>query len=243
MANTQRDVELRRPRSLPEKPTAFTLVELLVVVSIISVMMSILLPSLTNAQKQGQSVHCMANQRQLTMGWTLYAQDFEQVLCNPDQFTSQLRPYVEDVQAVFLCAALETEKGVASYGLSNTMGGKARDNIKPFSALHQISNSSSMLVLTDINPRAKRCFWPLALNEDQWQWRTWSWPPSQSLQGMTARHRNGCNMSFADGHGVYTRWKDSRTLDLIKGEIADPKDASDENADLDSMVAMVTYTK
>ena len=57
VANTQRDVIL----SISEKPTAFTLVELLVVISIIPVMMAIMLPSLTNAQKQGESIHCLAS--------------------------------------------------------------------------------------------------------------------------------------------------------------------------------------
>ena len=237
MANVQRGVVL----SISGKRTAFTLVELLVVVSIISLMMSILLPSLTNAQKQGKSVHCLANQRQLTMGWITYAQDFEQLLCTPEKFTTQLRPYVANVDGVFLCKGLEMDTGVASYGISNTMGGQLRDGVKPFAALQHVTHSSGMLVFTDIHPDAKRCFWPLARNRDQWQWRAWSWPPSASLQGMTARHRHGTNMSFADGHGAYTRWKDSRTLDLIKGEIAYAKDASDQNADLDRMIAAVTH--
>jgi prepilin-type processing-associated H-X9-DG protein/prepilin-type N-terminal cleavage/methylation domain-containing protein len=223
------------------RPCAFTLVELLVVISIIALLMSVLLPSLTNAQKQGEGIHCLANQRQLTMGWTTYAQDFEQLLCDPERFRSQLRSYVADVDGVFLCKGLEIEKGVASYGISNTMGGKSRDTVKPFASLHRISDSSSMLVLVDINPKAKPCFWPVVRNKDRWLWRAWSWPPSESLQGLTARHRNGCNMSFADGHVAYTRWKDSRTLDLIKGKIADPNEASFDNTDLNNMIKMITY--
>lgn len=221
----------------------FTLVELLVVISIISLMMSILLPTLTHAQKQGESLHCLANQRQLTMGWITYATDHENLLCDPEEFTSQLHPYVEDVKEVFLCKGLETTQGEASYGLSNTMGGKSRDTVKPFKVLQHVSNSSRMLVLVDIDPRAKCCFWPLVRNKDHWQWRAWSWPPSQSLQGMTARHRNGCNMSFADGHCEYNRWKDARTLDLIKGHIADPYEASLNNSDLDKMVDHVMSSK
>ncbi len=223
------------------KACAFTLVELLVVISIISLMMSVLLPSLTNAQKQGESIHCLANQRQLTMGWTTYAQDFEQLLCDPERFRSRLRSYVADVDGVFLCKGLEIQEGVASYGISNTMGGKSRDDVKPFASLHRISDSSRMLVLLDIHPEAKPCFWPVVRNKDHWLWRDWSWPPSESLQGLTARHRNGCNMSFADGHGAYTRWKDSRTLDLIKGEIEGPNEASFDNADLNQMIKRITY--
>jgi hypothetical protein len=43
-------------------------------------------------------------------------------------------------------------------------------------------------------------------------------------------------MTYADGHGELTRWTDSRTLQLIKGAIADPVEASSDNPDLDHMV-------
>ncbi len=51
----------------------FTLVELLVVVSIIALLISILLPSLRNAREQGKQVLCMSNMRQMGIAMLSYA--------------------------------------------------------------------------------------------------------------------------------------------------------------------------
>jgi prepilin-type N-terminal cleavage/methylation domain-containing protein len=61
----------------------FTLVELLVVMSIISLMMSILMPALSGAREQGQRVHCMTNLRSLGMAWYFYAENNEGKTCSP----------------------------------------------------------------------------------------------------------------------------------------------------------------
>ncbi|MHC4791272.1 MAG: prepilin-type N-terminal cleavage/methylation domain-containing protein [Planctomycetota bacterium] len=56
---------------------AFTLIELLVVVSIISLLMSILLPSLNKAREQARRAACMANLWSIGQCLHLYAQDNE----------------------------------------------------------------------------------------------------------------------------------------------------------------------
>jgi prepilin-type N-terminal cleavage/methylation domain-containing protein/prepilin-type processing-associated H-X9-DG protein len=55
----------------------FTLVELLVVISIIACLLSILLPSLNKARRQSQSVICMNNIRQLGFAFMLYGEDYK----------------------------------------------------------------------------------------------------------------------------------------------------------------------
>ncbi len=57
------------------KGTAFTLVELLVVVAIIALLISILLPSLTRAKEQARIVVCLSNQRGLGLAFVQYASD------------------------------------------------------------------------------------------------------------------------------------------------------------------------
>lgn len=54
---------------------AFTLVELLVVIAIIAILAAILLPVLSNAQKQGQAIACINNLKQLTAGCKLYTDE------------------------------------------------------------------------------------------------------------------------------------------------------------------------
>lgn len=51
---------------------AFTLIELLVVISIISLLMSILLPSLSRAREQAKSVHCLARLKEFGNAIALY---------------------------------------------------------------------------------------------------------------------------------------------------------------------------
>jgi prepilin-type N-terminal cleavage/methylation domain-containing protein len=53
----------------------FTLVELIVVISIISLLMAIAIPALNGAKRQANSVVSMSNQRQVTSGINLFASD------------------------------------------------------------------------------------------------------------------------------------------------------------------------
>lgn len=53
----------------------FTLIELLVVISIIALLIALLLPALKSARATARQIVCQANVRQLSMGFSLYADD------------------------------------------------------------------------------------------------------------------------------------------------------------------------
>jgi len=62
----------------------FTLVELLVVISIIALLMAILLPALNRAREQGKRSVCLNYQKQLTAAWMMYADDNGDRIVNGD---------------------------------------------------------------------------------------------------------------------------------------------------------------
>lgn len=57
------------------KRKGFTLIELLVVIAIIAILAAILFPVFTQAKESARRTQCLSNQKQLSLGMVLYAQD------------------------------------------------------------------------------------------------------------------------------------------------------------------------
>jgi prepilin-type N-terminal cleavage/methylation domain-containing protein/prepilin-type processing-associated H-X9-DG protein len=73
-------VETRSIRAHRRAVSGFTLIELLVVIAIIAILAAMLLPTLARAKARTMSVRCMNNSRQMMLGWSMYPQDYQDML-------------------------------------------------------------------------------------------------------------------------------------------------------------------
>src|SRR6185436_15974539 len=78
---------------------AFTLIELLMVVAIIAILASLLFPALSRGKASAQAARCLSNKRQLTLAWSVYASDYNDLICPNPYNISDSMPWTGDAQS------------------------------------------------------------------------------------------------------------------------------------------------
>lgn len=264
--------EYKDKRICSDIPRGFTLIELLVVISIIAMLMSIMLPGLSNAREMGRRVVCLSNIRSLTQAWTMYSIENDDALCSPDTEISEnvdspwvndgpddpantiggteqairdgvLAPYVSYTTKVYKCKSDPTEL-VRSYAISNTMGGYncgCGNMTIPYTSWGQIPEPSHRLVFIDADsflPQGypkwiQGGFWPVSDIDPAIA--TWEIPQYNNI---TSRHSDGTNLSYADTHCEYRRWRDRRTIAIGSWDLSSDNMGGD-NKDLEFLLEIL----
>jgi len=79
--------------------TAFTLIELLMVIAIIAILTSLLMPALNSAREKARGILCLSNVRQLYFFWQGYTSDYDNYII---PFKNTGAPYPSNVHEYFL---------------------------------------------------------------------------------------------------------------------------------------------
>lgn len=206
----------------------FTLIELLVVIAIIAILLAVIMPALKRVKEQGKRIVCLSNLRQMMMIWDMYAEENDGKIVNGNTgagcwvewlvppVTEQVRiqaiengllfPYSSSID-IYKCPTGERDE-LVTYAIMDRMNGYdaipgAREIIKN---KYQITSPGQRAVFVD-EGRLSPSSWTVWYDEERW------WDQ------ITARHGNGTDFSFADGHSDYWKWGDERTLEVCNADI------------------------
>src|SRR5438876_9057236 len=210
------------------KQRAFTLIELLVVIAIIAILASLLLPALARAKQKAKATSCLSNEKQIGLGYLLYASDNSDYLplaahlgdAAPCQWFFEISPYIARQTAsytnlvakanVVACPSAKLEKVFPpSTPASEAYGGYGQNYVY----LGYLEEADRVKI-AHVTKATETCMNGDGLDPApglNWWNYGYLYPPSRPPWGTTKvlpyiRHGKGVNYSWGDGHISMTSW-------------------------------------
>ena len=222
------------------RPSAFTIIEVLVVISIILVLIGILLPALNLSKEKGQIAVCASNMKQLAMGWSAFPNDHDDWIMHgmprnlnetaggfpvgewafvlrgdgDDKIEQgRLYPYVNALEG-FVCPS---EEAGINFSPTKPLSDRSYSIIRPMwgEGWSPSNPNGFMRRLTQLTRPGKQLVW-VEENDYRSNWNVGSWilgGTDHWVDYVSNFHHGFDNMGYADGHVEAYEWQDMRTLE------------------------------
>ena len=208
---------------MSQRRTGFTLIELLVVIAIIAILAAILFPVFAKAREKARTSSCSSNLKQIGLALQQYSTDNDEKLCINEngvagvRWCEELSPYVKSAQ-VWTCPSSTLgpyvpNVGPYHYPLQNVYRDAARGNL-----FERGGSGPANLAALDDPAGTVFCgdgdggFQCAFLGPADKTTEPWRWVPSNGQGYYQARHMQGYNMAFLDGH---VKWLAFDTLSRL----------------------------